>query len=158
VDECPSAHLAPLQTCPPTNLLSYKPTTLNVQTSIHVEILDRSYTLRVEEGNAERTRTVAEKVDDRMRAFQREHPEQAKLTTAIITSLALAEDLHDEREARADDADALSDDLQALTSTLEGALAGERARGDGDPASGALRSSGSGRGGEETPPDGPSPA
>ena len=129
-----------------------------MKTPVRVEVLDREFTLQVEESNAERTRHVAEQVDRRMRAFQREHPEQAKLTTAIITSLALAEDLHDEREARADDADALSDDLQALTSTLEGALAGERARGDGGPASGALRSSGSGRGGEETPPDGPSPA
>lgn len=114
-----------------------------MQTSVHVEILDRSYTLRVEEGNAERTRTVAEKVDRRMRAFQRQHPEQAKLTTAIITALALAEDLHDEREARADDADALSDDLQALTHTLEDAL------GDGGPASGAPTPAGLDRNGED---------
>ena len=93
-------------------------------TPVHVEILDRTYTLRVDEDNAERTRRVADKVDGRMRAFQRQHPEQAKLTTAIITALALAEDLHAEREKREARADALNGDLRTLTRALEDALDG----------------------------------
>ena len=93
-------------------------------TSVRVKILGRRYTLSVEEENAERTRAVAEKVNRRMRAFQREHPEQAKLTTAIITALALAEDLRLEQEARQDHTDALDGDLQTLTGTLTSALEG----------------------------------
>ena len=93
-----------------------------MKTPIRVEILGRKYTLRVEEDNIERTRTVAQKVNRRMRAFQRQHPEQAKLTTAIITALALGEDLQQERDASEAHTATLDEDLQALNDTLADAL------------------------------------
>ena len=96
--------------------------TQTMKTPLRVEVLGREYTLRVEEASAERTRAIAKQVDRRMRAFQRQHPEQAKLTTAIITALALAEDLRVEREERQTHADALDDDLRALTTRLTAAL------------------------------------
>lgn len=98
-----------------------------MKTPLRVEVLGREYTLRVKEENAERTRAVAEQVDRRMRAFQRQHPEQAKLTTAIITALALAEDLRFERQDREEQTAALDEDLHALTATLTEALDGTSA-------------------------------
>jgi cell division protein ZapA (FtsZ GTPase activity inhibitor) len=93
-----------------------------MKTPVSVEVLDREFTLQVEEGNVERTRRVAEQVNRRMRAFQRRHPGQAKLTTAIITALALGEDLQQERDTRAEHDSALSGDLRTLTTRLTDAL------------------------------------
>lgn len=89
-----------------------------METSLRVQILGRELALRVQEENAEHTRALAERVDKRMRAFQNQHPKQAKLTTALITALALAEELDLERRGRAGQ----EEDLRALTQTLAGAL------------------------------------
>ncbi|PSQ80064.1 MAG: hypothetical protein BRD46_05070 [Bacteroidetes bacterium QS_8_68_15] len=101
-----------------------------MKTPVRVEVLDREFTLQVEESNAERTRHVAEQVDRRMRAFQRQHSGQAKLTTAIVTALAVAEDLEQERDARTEHDAALSNDLRALTTRLTEALDEEEAFGE----------------------------
>ncbi|MES3629266.1 MAG: cell division protein ZapA [Longimonas sp.] len=69
---------------------------------IRVHILGREYALRVREGEEETTRNLASQVNARMKAFQKEHPEQAEFTTSVITALAMAEELNDLRAALAE--------------------------------------------------------
>jgi len=90
--------------------------------SIRINILGRDYALRVREQDEAQTRQLANFVEDRMRRFQKAHPEQAELTTAIITALALAEEVHDLRKERSEEHDALNDDLNALADRLAAAL------------------------------------
>lgn len=86
--------------------------------AVRIRILDREYTLRVREGDEEATQEWARYVDDKMRAFKAAHPHQSELTTAIITALALAEELHACRvQQRATGAD-----LDALAALLDDAL------------------------------------
>ncbi len=67
--------------------------------TVRVNILDREYVLRVErEEDARLTRRIAEYVDSKMRAFHRRHPDRPESTAAVITALAIAEDLFIERE------------------------------------------------------------
>ena len=61
--------------------------------SIRVQILGREYALRVQEGDEAHTRRIASSLDARMRQFNEAHPEQAELTTAVMTALTLAEEL-----------------------------------------------------------------
>lgn len=62
--------------------------------SIRVQIMGREYGLLVAEDDEEITRDIAAYVNARMQAFKKAHPEQSELTTAIITALALAEELY----------------------------------------------------------------
>jgi cell division protein ZapA len=91
--------------------------------SIRVHILGREYGLRVQEEDEDFTREMASFVNARMERFKDAHPEQAELTTAVITALALAEELHELKEEHEDDAEALNQHLDALadrlTETLE---------------------------------------
>lgn len=90
--------------------------------SIRISILGRDYALRVREEAEEQTRNLARFVEERMRQFKEAHPEQAELTTAVITALTLAEELHDLRAER-DDAEAQLDaELDALADRLAGVL------------------------------------
>ena len=90
---------------------------------ITVQIMDREYTLRVDPGDEESTREIAAAVNERMQAFQEAHPNQVELTTAIITALALAEELEaarSEREALRENANAALADLsQSLKTAIE---------------------------------------
>ncbi len=90
--------------------------------SIRVSILGREYALRVREQDEEQTRALARFVEDRMRRFQEAHPEQAELTTAVITALALAEELHDLRAEHAAAERSLDNELDALADRLASAL------------------------------------
>lgn len=90
--------------------------------SIRINILGRDYALRVREEDEAQTRQLANFVENRMRRFQKAHPEQAELTTAIITALALAEEVHDLREERADAHASINDDLNTLADRLAAAL------------------------------------
>jgi len=65
---------------------------------IRVHIMGREYALRVRKGEESTTRQLAAQVNARMEAFRDEHPEQAQLTTSVITALAMAEELNDLRE------------------------------------------------------------
>ena len=65
-----------------------------MEKSIRVQILGREYALRVQAGNEAMMRQVAQRLNARLEAFRNAHPEQAKLTAAIITALALSEELH----------------------------------------------------------------
>lgn len=89
--------------------------------SIRVQILGREYALRVQEGNEAHTRRIASSVDDRMQKFQEAHPDQAELTTAVMTALTLAEELYLQREEHADGTTALSKELEHLSRRLEDA-------------------------------------
>jgi len=62
--------------------------------SIRVEIMGRTYPLRVREEDEALTREIAAYVDGKMEAFRSQHSEQPPLTSAIITALALAEELY----------------------------------------------------------------
>jgi len=90
--------------------------------SIRVHILGREYALRVREEDESFTRRVASAVNARMEEFKDNHPEQAELTTAVITALALAEDLYELREEREQEQDALNDELASLADRLDAVL------------------------------------
>jgi cell division protein ZapA len=86
--------------------------------SIRVHILGREYALRVQEDDEAFTREMASFVNARMEQFRDNHPEQAELTTAVITALALAEELHTEKEERAEGTEALNAQLDRLAAQL----------------------------------------
>lgn len=92
--------------------------------SIRVHVMGREYALRVQEEDEAFTRKVASLVNERMEQFRDEHPEQAELTTAVITALALAEDLHTQRGEQAEEAEALNEELDRLADRLEAAMDG----------------------------------
>lgn len=68
-----------------------------LQKTLRVTLLGREYTLRVKEENEGLTRELAQYVDGKLRAFREAHPEQSETTAAIITALAIAEELFLER-------------------------------------------------------------
>jgi cell division protein ZapA len=86
--------------------------------SIRVHILGREYALRVQEDDEAFTREMASFVNARMEQFRDNHPEQAELTTAVITALALAEELHTQKAEQAAGTEALNDQLDRLTAQL----------------------------------------
>ena len=93
--------------------------------SIRVHILGREYALRVHEDDEAFTREMASFVNARMEQFRDAHPEQAELTTAVITALALAEELHTAKEDQADGTEALNDELDRLADQLGQAVNGQ---------------------------------
>lgn len=90
--------------------------------SIRVHILGREYALRVQEEDEAFTREVASFVNARMEQFRDDHPEQAELTTAVITALALAEELHTLEDERADGVNVLNEELDRLADRLDSAM------------------------------------
>ena len=97
-----------------------------MEKSIRVRILGRDYPLRVQEEDEASTREMAAYVDAQMRAFKTAHPEQSDLVTAVVTALALAEELYTARETTPTSAPALDDELEALNQLLADALSGEQ--------------------------------
>lgn len=93
--------------------------------SITVTILGREYTLRVHPKDEETTREIAALVNKKMRSFRQSHPNQHELTSAIITSLALAEELHSEREKKAQQLSEVNQELADLSETLASTLAAD---------------------------------
>ena len=92
--------------------------------SIRVRILGRDYPLRVRRPEDEAAmRQMAAAVDERMQAFKKQYPEQPDLVAAVVTALALAEELSLLRDATEADAAALDDALSALDRRLATALA-----------------------------------
>lgn len=88
---------------------------------ICVHIMGREYALRVRKGEESTTRKLAEQVNARMKAFKEEHPEQAELTTSVITALAMAEELNDlrsELESTRQQAQSAREQTQALQHLL----------------------------------------
>ncbi len=93
--------------------------------SIRVRILGREYALRVRPGDEALTRDVAAYVDGKMQAFQQAHPGQSELTAAVITALAIAEELYSTWE----EDDAVDEALDALADRLDGVLGRPEASG-----------------------------
>ncbi|PSQ54321.1 MAG: cell division protein ZapA [Bacteroidetes bacterium QH_10_64_37] len=87
--------------------------------SIRVQILGREYALRVQEDDEAHTRRIASSVDARMKEFNEAHPEQAELTTAVMTALTLAEELSLQREEHEEGTTALKEELDHLSQRLE---------------------------------------
>ncbi len=69
-----------------------------MQKSIRVRILGKEYPLRVEEEDEDSMREVADTVDMRMQDFKAEHPDQPDLVAAVVSALALAEEILAMRE------------------------------------------------------------
>ena len=89
--------------------------------SLRVEILDHEYPLRVTEQDEAFTLHLAASVDERMRRMRDEIPGVSDLTYAVLSALALAEDLHLVREELSQlrathdaDANALAEKLDAV--------------------------------------------
>lgn len=68
--------------------------------SIRVRILSRDFSLVVEPEDEQLMRQVAAYVDRRIQEFRRTHPEQPEVTAALITAMAIGEELLIERGRR----------------------------------------------------------
>ena len=92
--------------------------------SLRVRVLDKEYPLRVAPGAEEATYRIAKGVDERMRQIRRAIPYQPELTVAVMTALAMAEEVATkqaeiDRLRRAIDAEAAALD-RSLGDALEG--------------------------------------
>lgn len=94
--------------------------------SLSVEILGRNYTLRVRDDNQDLTRKLAEYVDAKMTVFRDSHPEQSDTTAAVITAMAIAEELFLERATREDVRESVETELTDLEHLLANALTAKR--------------------------------
>ena len=90
--------------------------------SIRIRVLDREFGLRVQEENEAVSREIAAYVDARMRAFRRTHPEHPEITAAIITALAIAEELYATKAEQQDILRMLENQIGALDQQLAEAL------------------------------------
>ena len=68
--------------------------------SIRVRILNRDFSLVVEPEDEQLMREVAAYVDRRIQEFLRTHPEQPEVTAALITAMAIGEELFIDRARR----------------------------------------------------------
>lgn len=91
--------------------------------SIRVRILNRDFSLVVKRQDEELTREIAAYVDSKIREFRRTHPEQPEVTAAIITAMAIAEELFTERDQHAQLEDQLGEEFIKMAKTLNEALA-----------------------------------
>ena len=91
-------------------------------TPLRVEILGREYTLRVRDENHEMTRELAEYVNGKMTAFRQAHPEQSDTTAAVITAMAIAEELFLERATQKGVREAVDTQLSELERVLASSL------------------------------------
>jgi cell division protein ZapA len=97
---------------------------------VRVRLLGKEYPLLVEPEAETTLRELAAYVDDKLQAFREAHPEKTDTTTAVITALAIAEDLfslqqaHETlRQEHEHLQQILSRDLDYLDHLLEQALA-----------------------------------
>lgn len=106
--------------------------------SIRVDIMGRTYPLRVREEDEALTREIAAYVDGKMASFREQHSEQPPLTSAIITALALAEELYAVQRDKEQALKTVDANIQHLSNALQQVLEAPatveqgRASGDGD--------------------------
>ena len=96
-----------------------------MEKSIRVRLLGREYPLIVREEDEALTRDMAAYVDAKMQAFKTEHPEQPDLVTAVVTALALAEELYTAKEQQRTTLRELDDELNTLDRQLAEVLPGD---------------------------------
>jgi cell division protein ZapA len=92
--------------------------TRDTEKSIRVHVLDREFGLRVKVENEAATREIAAYVDARIRAFRRAHPEHSEITAAIITALAIAEELYAAKDEHEGALGLLENQIDALDEQL----------------------------------------
>lgn len=90
--------------------------------SIRVRFLGKDYSLRVKEEDEAATLEMAEFLDERLRKFKSAHPEQSDLTAAIITALAVTEELFMERSGNLNPGDWMNEQLDEMSKKLTVAL------------------------------------
>ncbi len=94
-----------------------------MERSIRIRILNRDYPLIVgDEEDELMTRRMAAYVNEKIESFRKAHPEQPELTAAVITALALAEELFALREEGNDALGELNTSLDELADKLAAAL------------------------------------
>lgn len=89
---------------------------------LRVSILGREFTLRVSDEDEELMRDVAAYVDGKMQAFRQAHPNQPEITNALMTSLAIAEELYAAWEEQDELREVLGHALDGFADRLDGAL------------------------------------
>ncbi|SRR5690606_2275620 len=91
--------------------------------TIRVRILNREFSLVVNPEDEQLMQDVASYVDERTQAFREAHPEQPEVTAALITAVAIAEELFIERGRRERLEERLEAELGELSDSLSAALA-----------------------------------
>ncbi|TDI70673.1 MAG: cell division protein ZapA [Bacteroidetes bacterium] len=92
------------------------------QNPVQIRLLGKEYTLRVSEGKEKDTEKMAEYLDEKLQAFKSAHPEQSDLTAAVITALAVTEELFIENASSHDPGEEINAQLDELEKTLSAAL------------------------------------
>jgi len=95
---------------------------MSMEKSIRVRILGRDYPLLVREQDEALTREMAAYIDAKMQSFKKAHPEQSDLVTAVVTALALTEELFNLSEKNNRAMHTLDHELSGLDRTLAEAL------------------------------------
>ena len=90
--------------------------------TIRVRILNRDFSLLVEEEDEKLMRDLAAFVNKRIQEFRNTHPEQPEVTAAVITAVAIAEELFIERSERERLESRLDQELGGLAEKLTKAL------------------------------------
>lgn len=91
----------------------------SLEKPLRVRILDREYALRISKEDEAHTIRIANYLDTKMRAFKSAHPEQSEVTTAVITALAVTEELFDTQTR----GDAILESTEARLNALDELLA-----------------------------------
>jgi len=91
-------------------------------TPLKVRLLGKDYTLRVSEDDELATLEMAEYLDSKLKSFKQAHPEQSDLTAAVITALAITEELFVERASGLDPGEHVNGVLSDLEKQLSKAL------------------------------------
>ena len=91
-------------------------------TPIKVRLLGKDYTLRVSKDDELATLEMAEYLNEKLKAFKQSHPEQSDLTAAVITGLAITEELFVERSSALDPGEHVNGVLTDLEKKLSKAL------------------------------------
>ncbi len=99
---------------------------MSMEKSIRVRILGRDYPLLVREQDEALTREMAAYIDAKMQTFKKAHPEQSDLVTAVVTALALTEELFNISEKNNQAMHTLDHELGVLDRALAEALANDQ--------------------------------
>lgn len=89
---------------------------------IKIRLLGKDYTLRVAKDDELATLEMASYLNAKLKAFKDAHPEQSDLTAAVITGLALTEELFVERSSTLDPGEHVNGVLTELEKKLSKAL------------------------------------
>jgi cell division protein ZapA len=89
---------------------------------IKIRLLGKDYTLRVAKDDELATLEMASYLNAKLKAFKDAHPEQSDLTAAVITGLALTEELFVERSSALDPGEHVNGVLADLEKKLSKAL------------------------------------